>query len=390
MFCDKCGREIRHDSEYCSYCGTTVKSAEAGASENTNGGSPKDTHDAPCLVPRAPKKHCTDCNKELPSSSISDVCALCTIRRRNRELEKDRANSDAAYAKLDRYDISDEFDQSVFAGNKYYKSNPDSEPLYRQPSTTQHVSPFKRNYKEDDRKGGRRNLGFSWVAVIVVIALIGIFGSISEFDEPKGEAPSSAAASDISSTIENELSDLSTSAGAELPGVPASSGGLVFYDWEDLPRASLDESGSLPVMSEEGFVPQSYDDITMRVSEITLLELRKMLTEQGATPSELSVGNGKFSYDGAYLRSKGLLFYIDGNDSENSTMAFELCMMMSRTQYLILSASLDRVEQFDLRYAIASDGTLTALGALAVSTESNPASLGDDYFNDPVIFPEDF
>ena len=109
MFCSKCGREIRDDSVFCSYCGECVEEEPREAGEPCG-----DEEEAPCVRPGAPKKRCSECGKELPSSTISDLCAMCTIRRRNREIEEERERRDAEPPNRDRYDISDEFDQSVF------------------------------------------------------------------------------------------------------------------------------------------------------------------------------------------------------------------------------------------------------------------------------------
>ena len=54
MFCSKCGREIRDDSVFCSYCGECVEEEPQEAGEPCG-----DEEEAPCVRPGAPKKRCS-------------------------------------------------------------------------------------------------------------------------------------------------------------------------------------------------------------------------------------------------------------------------------------------------------------------------------------------
>lgn len=154
MFCKTCGKTIEEDSRFCAYCGTHLEDgapedldweeadrrreaiesmagalANAAVKKAKSGQWSQADH---CVRPGAPRKICKDCGKELPSSAIDNICAMCTIRQRNRALEQERDRGDKAAQNRDRYDISDEFDQSVFQGTVYFSGEePAEEPEYR-------------------------------------------------------------------------------------------------------------------------------------------------------------------------------------------------------------------------------------------------------------------
>lgn len=156
MVCKKCMRQIADDSVFCSYCGVPVEVQ-------------KEIEDDDCIKPHMPKKHCTSCNKELPGSAIAPLCAMCTIRQRNRELEERRKNDDKSYALRDRYDTSDEFDQSVFEQNKsnYYRGDRFAQARTARDSGFGHAAVMASLEPSPQKKNK--------VLIIVVVAVLCIF-----------------------------------------------------------------------------------------------------------------------------------------------------------------------------------------------------------------------
>lgn len=77
MICKKCGRAIADESEACCFCGNNVVNDETAAEQTGNGSQADNTWTG------APKKQCAVCGKDLPMSTVSDTCALCTMRSRN-------------------------------------------------------------------------------------------------------------------------------------------------------------------------------------------------------------------------------------------------------------------------------------------------------------------
>ena len=165
MQCKYCSKQIVDDSIYCSYCGREVELERE-----------EDLHkQADCIIPGAPKKHCAVCGKSLPNSTVSDVCALCTIKQRNQERAEHLNDppKQTSYQPKDRYDISDEFDNSVFEQNKnsYYRGEEEFslEEEYSRPKKRS----FKQSFPHDPAKKPKKGCAAPAV-VIIIIVIVGL------------------------------------------------------------------------------------------------------------------------------------------------------------------------------------------------------------------------
>ena len=165
MQCKYCSKQIVDDSIYCSYCGREVELERE-----------EDLHkQADCIIPGAPKKHCAVCGKSLPNSTVSDMCALCTIKQRNQERAEHLNDppKQTSYQPKDRYDISDEFDNSVFEQNKnsYYRGEEEFslEEEYSRPKKRS----FKQSFPHDPAKKSKKGCAAPAV-VIIIIVIVGL------------------------------------------------------------------------------------------------------------------------------------------------------------------------------------------------------------------------
>lgn len=183
MFCEKCGREIPEDSEYCAYCGVKLSPAqkepdweeaarlrEAAEERLRSGGEARSSgrdYDPGCVTPGAPRKQCARCGRDLPSSTIGEYCALCTMRRSQEEDKRIQRAEEADYErekaqnKRDRYDISDQFDWRAY-GTQTPKAPPSG--------NSSGWSKGKRPTKKADANGKRYRRSV-WMIVAVILVL---------------------------------------------------------------------------------------------------------------------------------------------------------------------------------------------------------------------------
>lgn len=107
MFCKECGVEFRDERKVCGYCGAARPSIDEWELDWEDAARLREERDvqtaqavvtpAPrfgdadsCVRPGDPRQKCADCGKELPASAMSNVCALCSIRRNDREAALER------------------------------------------------------------------------------------------------------------------------------------------------------------------------------------------------------------------------------------------------------------------------------------------------------------
>lgn len=196
MFCEKCGREIAEDSIYCAYCGLELPHQEEEldweeaarlreAAERRAGSimprrvSSKQYHPG-CVAPGAPKKKCPGCGKELPSSTVSDFCALCTMRREHEEEKRaeraaeEQYEREVAAGKRDRYDISDEFDWRALQGDP--PSQPPAAPS--QPASGWNAE--KKTVPVEGKRKKKTPWGLGIVILVCFAFLPRLFGAIED------------------------------------------------------------------------------------------------------------------------------------------------------------------------------------------------------------------
>ncbi|MEM1484700.1 zinc ribbon domain-containing protein [Oscillospiraceae bacterium PP1C4] len=319
VVCNKCGRKISAGSSYCSYCGVSVSSERETANLN------KDRKDD-FLRPFMPKKHCVECKKELPGSSISDVCAICTIRRRNRELEQQRKADSQSSSQRDRYDISDQFDQSVFQQDraKYYREETANRFT---PETT--ARSYKR-YANPNEPGINKKKGCLMpLIVLVVISLalivVGLIASDEYFNQSTPET-----------TVVEEYAD-----------APIDQQ----YGEQDLPR-----------LQGESIQPAAEEEIS------AVVEADSITHDSGALRA-----------DGAHIYTYGTVdYYVEG---ELVSSDFELCLMVSGSYYLPLYLRIGEDVFYDNRNGIDRGGLITEEG---VAFFEGPA--GSPIFDEEPIY----
>lgn len=262
MFCAKCGREIRDDSVYCSYCGVRIPDAE-DEPQRPDSSDTSLQEQAPCIQPGAPKKKCLDCGRELPSSSVNDICALCTIRRRNRELDEERARrdreEDLREARRDRYDISDEYDFSVFSQDQahyYHGDEPQGggKPARRFRLPQRPKRQFPRHPSGEAPK--KRGIGcVVWVVLAMVVlstvlpALIGVGVSVWNSMISASVSPASPEPEfpmELEAPVDEGIASLAEESEPVLPEEWEESPAGEDWSWGPLPEADWANAPSLP------------------------------------------------------------------------------------------------------------------------------------------------
>lgn len=346
MFCRKCGSEIVEDSVYCSYCGVKIEEEPSGDEprESAPSAAPAEQPDDGCIRPGMPKKRCSECGKELPGSSTSDTCAICTVRIRNRERAEQEKRDEQANANRDRYDISDEFDQSVFEkerGNYYRDPAGYSDP--RRKHGYDYYNPHKTR-GDGSRKGCLIALVIAGVVLIpfILTAVIGLFSFASATPEREPDL-----------TVEPEFS-------ISEPAEPLPD------DW-NLPGQAGDNAYSYTV-------DEVYDYFLVPAAEETLSSMLWPDDEFAVT-----VHRDSLVSDGAYIYVSGLFSRTHEGVYEEDPFVFGV--MISELSYFPLSLFLSGEELFDYRYEIDNQGYLTPEGAEVFGMEP-----GDQLFDDPLFF----
>lgn len=344
MFCSKCGREIRDDSVFCSYCGDRVEeepreAEEPGAAEA----------DAPCVRPGAPKKHCAECGKELPVSTISDLCALCAIRRRNRELEEERERREAQPSDRDRYDISDEFDQSVFdrdRANYFHGEEPEYRQQERPPRTPFYAPKPSGSLGGPERKSANRGCLVAAIVIILVVFVLPILSVlIFSFaaDSHSSSADAFAAASEVS-PVDGEWWVDDESAG----------------DWWT--ESSMDEtdfSGDGARVIGTDSLDMLFDEFIVPAAENTLYAMVPSYYESDSVVFHHS--REELTGDGAFINTYGTADLT--SDGRTKTDRFEVVLAMSPSYYHPLYLEVNGGPVFDIRETVGRDGNITAEGA---------------------------
>ncbi len=340
MRCEYCGRQIPENSKYCKYCKSRVSTS---------------TDD--CIRPHMPKKHCAGCGKELPGSTISDLCAMCTIRKRNREIEqqrkleaakeKQRAASGAARS----YDRSDAFDQSVFERerDKYYKE----ETAERFTEAASHQKRGASGWKfRPPAANGKKKIRYPWVAALVIflvlVRLVPILVSLfSNFASPKADRPSFSSVDNAAGEDWKKV----TTPSHEI-SIETESGSRVDIE---VPFPSEQTPESTPSIGEEEPAPVSTQrdefirDYVMPVTHHVLSSWIDAIQW---------VDYGEIYTDNYYIYIAGTTTTMPEGDDHLEESAFLFCMVMSEQQYLPLMLEWDSEMLFDTRELVSTDGTL--------------------------------
>lgn len=353
MFCRKCGREIPEDSRYCCYCGIKRPDQAPKAAEPQPA-----VPDDDCIRPGMPKKHCFDCGKELPGSYIDDVCAICTIRRRNQEIEQERERKDESSANRDRYDISDEFDQSVFQGEQYYHEE----------TARRFVHGKKYQSSSELDKPSRKSplIGCLLTVVIVMIffsllplGLSVVLSYAQENERFQSEAASSPAPEEIAT------------------------------DWAESQPEELDLSwdNSQPDPDTEYIDPLSsfqlfFDEVLQPIT-IAVLQQNYGWVEAALFADDVYT-------DGVYIYLPGTVAGDESSVLEEES--FLLCIMVSDSAFMPLMLSVGDETLFDVRDQVGTDGNLTEFGELISEDMGGDMQAGDPIFPDdsPYVLAEIF
>lgn len=339
MFCSKCGREIRDDSVFCSYCGECVEEEPREAGEPCG-----DEEEAPCVRPGAPKKRCSECGKELPSSTISDLCAMCTIRRRNREIEEERERRDAEPPNRDRYDISDEFDQSVFERDRanYFRGE---EPGYRsqeRPSRSTYTGKPAGALGGADPKPANRGCLIAAIVVIVVVFVLPILAVfIFSF------------AADSQSSVDAAIAPVSEASPIDGDWWPDDES-----DWQadDESEPGFDDGANV---ISTGSRDELFDQFIVSAAESTLYAMIPAYYE--ADSVAFHHDREQLTGDGAFITTYGTADLTLGGRTK--TDRFEVVLAMSPSYYHPLYLAVNGEPVFDIRDTVDRDGYVTAEGA---------------------------
>lgn len=355
MFCSKCGREIRDDSVFCSYCGDRVEEEPQEAGEPCGGEA-----EAPCIRPGAPKKRCSECGKELPGSTISDLCAMCTIRQRNREIEAERERRDSEPSNRDRYDISDEFDQSVFErdrANYFHGEDPGSRTQER-PSRSAYAGRPEGALGGAERRPANRGCLIAAIVVILVVFVLPIL-SVLIF----------SFAADSGSSMDAAL---------EVPAEASPADGDWWLDDENGSGWQADGE-SEPVLDDSanvistGSLDELFDQFIVSAAENTLYAM---------VPAYYEADSVAFHHDREQLAGDGALITTCGTadltvGGRTKTDRFEVVLAMSPSYYHPLYLAVNGEPVFDIRDTVDRDGNVTADGAAFYEREEG-ASLFDE------------
>ncbi len=344
MFCAKCGREIRDDSVYCSYCGVRIPDVPEEAALSS--GAEHHQPDTPCVQPGAPKKKCLDCGKELPSSTVSDICALCTIRRRNRELDEERERrdreEDLREERRDRYDISDEFDFSVFSQDQahYFRGEEteDSQKRAKKAKTSRHSR--SKGFNEPPKK---RRTG-CLIAIIVAVVLIttalpALFGVgialFNSFSQPEWEVHIPAQEEAPVLAQEDEAESILPEEDWETM-IPATPGDAVsqqeLLDWFLIPELHYQLSNALEILYGQSNYEVWGPEILPQEAQITMAGSLTLYDENGSVlelpyqiqvyPFSSMVFTSYVELDGAVLYDDSALLSLDGTATSEGAQIF--------------------------------------------------------------------